>query len=1786
MAGGAVPMQSSFLLSGLETRYPAQISARIIAALRHDPLVWSALEDEDFYQRAMEAERGAPSFWTPANLGLVLMGAGLHADTLAGSGMPGIDTEIRQQALRAYEDAARCATPPATLREAVLLALALRERRRSIGNWNGLANELIFNRQDGARVSVRTWNTVLAVLVGLIPDPDELLLALLAYRDVNIAAEWILHVILTMPVDEAEQARQLSTLLTDSPAERQLDVLKTIQAHGRKDLTARVSTMLLNGHPLFSTFKMKTDFDQVSAENLANRAIVLQQLALFNQLAGSPAQAEACLKMAKATLKYLQAGLDIQMLDTTMVAGVTQPSLEELANITSNLPPSDRLSSEVAWIIPAAVDVVADIDRVEYGSDNPLILLRKALKCQSNGDCRIAKELGIRAAGALIDQLEVSPKPFMGEFYVHWDGNSFLDGLIELDLLDEAEKCARAFLTFRPTDPVLLGRHADLLSARGKFRKAKDQRRLAVALIPNSVELRRKLAETDEEAGDWGEAFLHRKSILEIDDNGSVEDRLSFARAGIRSGKIDQAIEMCAQILAKDDENPTAHGLCGVAYEKIANVPEAIEHLRKATMIDPEQAEWWLALAEIYRKNAGQRQAVDTLRAAVMAAPYCGRLFMGLGEMLLEEGLSSEALPYLRRAHDLVPDDETIGLRLSKALHKLGHADEARYVMERMRGKWSLRPHLAFEFADLSCKLGDWEGAIPAFEVAVRSDDPKADWLVAYSSLLLDDRLAKGLDEVRGGMRFSQAEKFLTEALEKSPENLEARIMMAEALRKQGFYDQALGRYQALAEEPSSILPEQLLRVQHGLGITALELNLNDAALASIRDAAMRRPGDLVLQHDLARAYMQAELPHEAARVAEEALDLAVNDLDNLDWFAGMMTKLGKPERAEEALRVAVELGPDNPDMRLRLAHVQLMNGNVGGVHATLDQILSEKNVDSEALRQCAYLYLRMEDLPAAQSCLERASNAIRNPDPSLLYDLAKLYDQSGDLQNALETMQKATMEVVKDARIHFYYAQLLGRTSQWTAARSSLEKALEITQAEGGDKQWSLETQIFRELASELYRCGDIAAALEYAQKALERLPEDGELRAEAAEMANTVLQFDLSRSIAMSPAEQGENTLRKTVKQALLIAEAALECNDLLAAVAAWEEAVGAVEWKAWQTAVEARLDARGGDWVRAEEGARKAVAQALASEEHERSQLIWSGKAAIEAGLWDDGFNILETYYEEKPNDPRGPYELGKAFILAAERAQDCRLLNCIAHSPGEELLSETTYDRYKSLMEQAIIMTQSQDAIRWMARGELAFVKHLDTVKEFGRYKNNGNDIAGVVRALRNNEQWPSAVLAAQQALEDVEVQFQLGLGYLDEDPEKGLEMISALLDKLPRQPLMRRRASLLALKSTRIEQAFNYLEESLACWPDEPIWQAEAAELADQIGNLAKVASHWKTAAHLSPANSTYALSLGQTYARLGRYDEAVEALDRAARLVPDHLTAWLELAEAAKMAGMLSHAMDAAQKAIEIGEGDVRGVLLTSEIAREMGDAASAAEYARLALRREPANPKAVLALSQSMTQLGAENEALAVIEEKLSEVTPSFSLLLERARLVYRLKGALGASGLFVKLAQSNPESSDVLAMLAKIQLEAGDKKGAELSALKSLRLNPEQPELSMMLGSIERELGQLDQAVFYLSEAVRLQPHNAEGYLELGQAYLDRREHGAALQAFRGAIQSNPGDKRGYSQAAAIFKDSKDYLSAEKMLQHAANLDPDDLQIRRQLIAVMALNLIHKSQEANSPV
>lgn len=81
----------------------------------------------------------------------------------------------------------------------------------------------------------------------------------------------------------------------------------------------------------------------------------------------------------------------------------------------------------------------------------------------------------------------------------------------------------------------------------------------------------------------------------------------------------------------------------------------------------------------------------------------------------------------------------------------------------------------------------------------------------------------------------------------------------------------------------------------------------------------------------------------------------------------------------------------------------------------------------------------------------------------------------------------------------------------------------------------------------------------------------------------------------------------------------------------------------------------------------------------------------------------------------------------------------------------------------------------------------------------------------------------------------------------------------------------------------------------------------------------------------------------------------------------------------------------------------------------------------------------------------------------------------------------------------------------------------------------------------------------------------------------YQERREVDKAIEIYKKAIEMVSTDPRPYINLATAYKDSRDYKNAETMFRKAAQISPNDPNIRRQLAAIVALNLVTNLQEAS---
>ena len=77
----------------LKKRVSPDAWPRLLTALRQDPWIWTALESTDLGQRALETLAPDPDGWTPAALGLLVLGGQIQPADLTAHPMAPIQAE-------------------------------------------------------------------------------------------------------------------------------------------------------------------------------------------------------------------------------------------------------------------------------------------------------------------------------------------------------------------------------------------------------------------------------------------------------------------------------------------------------------------------------------------------------------------------------------------------------------------------------------------------------------------------------------------------------------------------------------------------------------------------------------------------------------------------------------------------------------------------------------------------------------------------------------------------------------------------------------------------------------------------------------------------------------------------------------------------------------------------------------------------------------------------------------------------------------------------------------------------------------------------------------------------------------------------------------------------------------------------------------------------------------------------------------------------------------------------------------------------------------------------------------------------------------------------------------------------------------------------------------------------------------------------------------------------------------------------------------------------------------
>jgi len=347
-----------------------------------------------------------------------------------------------------------------------------------------------------------------------------------------------------------------------------------------------------------------------------------------------------------------------------------------------------------------------------------------------------------------------------------------------------------------------------------------------------------------------------------------------------------------------------------------------------------------------------------------------------------------------------------------------------------------------------------------------------------------------------------QAEQQLKRVVERAPEILEARKLLAQVQLR-------LGRPEAVVQLLSGSLSSDDPQFDVLLGLAHLQQGEDSVGVAHLERAAAARPDDVAVRLDLAGAYLRADRAADAVKLlsglpsagtdtrqlgllvaaleatgdrarAQAEVDRILvarpRDASILDFAAqysayrrdfsraraisqqaiaadgkAVLPLLGRARieaqagdmaAAEQWLGKAIALDPDNAPAHLSLAQLAVQRGDTATAARTLEDLRKRDPSAVEARLLLLAIYLRGSDAVAARPVIDEIVK-VGETRPEVLNALGQLYLDNGRYDEALLNFQSATSQDSSSPVFWLNTARAQISLGNAGVAREALEKAL-----------------------------------------------------------------------------------------------------------------------------------------------------------------------------------------------------------------------------------------------------------------------------------------------------------------------------------------------------------------------------------------------------------------------------------------------------------------------------------------------------------------------------------------------------------------------------------------------------------------------------------------------------------------------------------------------------------------------------------------------------------------------
>ncbi len=1786
-------MNTTFFFQSLRDSLNENDQKILFESAKQDKLFLKHIRNNDFFMQCKEAFGSSLENWSLGKIAMLSVDSKI--DVL---GKDVKEKYYLKNAISILDETFKNHSKEIDFQRAAYMGLALFERKRKNQSWSGMLQE-ISNGFSRKSILVR-WRTSLAILYSLLNGDDNLLQALIAEKDPYLGIGFVNHIIAAQLFPQKEKAFKLVRLFEKQSLETQIIWLQTLPVQ-LPSLADQISSILgeskifterVNEKQSSQEYDFLSKFDPDFKINLLN--------GFRYQLEKSPLQAKSNFILAKEKLQNILRLIDINI--------VTEAYDEVQNDLTKYM--REPKFNDLAFEHVKEGNKSSYVIKPDFPNNGIFANLTYACEILKGGEPLKAREIGEKQFKNWLNQQIIAwPSSETVSYLDHLDHKKIIHLLNTLGLNGLSAEYIKFLSEISLSMENMQDEYISGLQTLDLIDEAYSELKMSLSGTVHNEDVYKKIFDLLSRNNVWNALYTEWEEYS-TSHVMSQEDWINYAKAALNANRLEKTKTLLEEMKTAGVNRTQLDVISGNLFYKQGEYEKARDLLEETTKRLPDYEEGWIILSAVYNDMGLIQKSMETLRLAVLAIPDSAVIHSNLAKNCLDQELFAEALPYIRKAVGLDPENSNYHLNLINTLQTLGRTDEADLVLSQARQKWPNEREIAYVDAVRQIEKQNRDAAMAAFDVAIQINDGNVpiQRLILYVQTLLGDRPEKFLPtdgKYNNVSTLLNAQKILQTALkDNSEDTYYLQMLLGEVYYLTGEAETANSLYAKLVNEFKSNQNHQsfLWRVYAGLGLVKIDLSEVESGIAALQEADQLNPKHLGIKQKIAETYFSAALINQAESKAEEIYQLGSTNIDNLLWYAGFMTKIGNSEGEIRGLKQILHFDPINTTAISRLANIYISSGDLNQAKVVLEKLEGVEHLNNQDIRNAVISYLRIGNYQNALDWFNKIVDDVNGVDlTKRLVEKIFLLMANENWDTALSEIQKLKKLASQSRLLSSLEGECLFNNADYSAAIYAFDAAFSFP-AEGDYlvdvsllenslipenwfRQKNNDFSILYFLTKSHQNKFEFDQCLEMIDRMIKINPEEPWLFLMGAEFSMQLTDYDLASDYLLKykNSSHTENSVKDTDSYAIALDYACAFLDgrdfrfsfreeeyqdDLRKVLKAHQLLDKNLFEEANQLSKEIKNSCETSGSKQEDQYAeiKDSVFQRLSL------LLVWRLNEFPEAA------KMLEQFDLENSSN------IEKAYLKLAIDFSYMAMLD-LFHKIDVQM-------RKSSLMEKDIADPNKMRQLLTIInhQGKTKAIKNLESLSKVLIEKD-----FSIGFALINSRTLPkylnyvlvNALMKAgkHETISDYFSSFNPeiyeSMFFLNNNETMSIEEKLAFMNaQVPADdPVWLMQNSKIFEKTGDIQETIEFAEQAYKIWPEEELWAIRIANLHHETGDFESADRYWKNIVSKTNNPSRVIFQYIKLLIENKKAEEVLQLLNEYKGKVAESFEYYHAQAKAHLLLKSFEKTMIAIQSARKFEPVSVELDYLEAEANYLNKEVGKAKDKISEILQINPNYEPAYILHSVILKENGKYSEALKIINLGLEKSPESKELKVEKILNLKEL-GEVSASLLLAsELSQRHPYDLNVIKILANLYYEIEDYQAAEVVARKSLHLQSNQPEIHLLLGKIARHQGQLDQALNHFSKAAVATGDGVEPWLEMGEIYLDQQDSEKAMAAFREAYSRNNNDYRAYYKTGQLLRDLKDYQAAEKMLRIASSLSPKDTNIRRQLAAVIALNLVHSS-------